>query len=124
MTISEVIEVTDRLTPNAYDNADKVRWLMELDLLIYNDVVVTHEGGEDIERPLYTAGDMAKELIVPEPYAEDIYVNYLQAKIAQHNSEDTKYNKAILFYNDGYERFAKAYNERHPVLPRRLYFRF
>lgn len=124
MTISEVIEITDRLTPNAYEDADKVRWLMELDLLIYNDVVTTHTGGENVEKPLYSPEDMARVLIVPEPYAEDIYVNFLQAKIAQHNSEDAKYNKAILFYNDGYDRFARAYNERHAPVPRRAYFRF
>lgn len=124
MTISEVIEITDRLTPNAYDDADKVRWLLELDLLIYAETIQTHTGGEDVVRPMYSPEDMASVLIVPEPYAEDVYVNYLQAKIAQQNSEDAKYNKSIMYYNDGFTRYAKAYNERHTPLPRKTFFRF
>lgn len=63
-------------------------------------------------------------MLVPEPYAEDIYVNYLQAKIAQQNGEDAKYNKAVLFYNDGYTRFAQAYDAAHRPLPKLTHFRF
>ena len=29
MTIREAIEAVDRLTPNQYENIDKVRWLSE-----------------------------------------------------------------------------------------------
>lgn len=124
MTIAEAIDLTDKLTPNAYEETDKVRWLLEMDRLIYNDLVATHEGAENIDRPEYTAADIAATLLVPEPYAEDIYVNFLQAKIAQQNGEDAKYNKAVLFYNDGYTRFAKAYNAAHMPLPVNAHFKF
>lgn len=124
MTISEAIEICDRLVPNAYTETDKVRWLMSLDQLIYKDVITTHEGAADVTEPVYTAGDMTRELIVPEPYAEDVYVNYLQAKVAQNNGEDAKYNKAITFYNDAYTIYARAYNESHKAIPPRTYFRF
>lgn len=124
MTISEIIDICDRLVPNAYTEADKVRWLMALDSLIYKDVIATHEGWETVKAPDYSANDMNKALIVGAPYGEDIYVNYLQAKIAQNNGEDAKYNKAIVFYNEAYERFAKSYNESHCPLPKMPYFRF
>lgn len=125
MTIAEAIEITDKLTPNAYDETDKVRWLLAIDQMVYTDLIATHEGAErTFEKAEYEAEDIATELLVPEPYAEDIYVNYLQAKIAQQNGEDAKYNKAILFYNDGYTRFAQAYNASHRPLPQRVHFRF
>lgn len=124
MTIAEAIDITDKLTPNAYEEVDKVRWLLEIDRLVYDDLISTHEGAENIEKPEYSADDIADTLLVSEPYAEDIYVNFLQAKIAQQNGEDAKYNKAIIFYNDGYTRFAKAYNATHRPLPSRAYFRF
>lgn len=124
MTISEVIEICDRLTPNAYSETDKVRWLMALDQLIYNDVITTHEGCESVAAPDYSTGDMSRSLIVGAPYAEDIYVSFLQAKIAQQNNEDAKYNKAVIFYNEAYERFAKSYNEKHRPLPEKPFFRF
>lgn len=124
MTIAEAIDLTDKLTPNAYEETDKVRWLLEIDMLIYNDLVATHEGAESVSKPEYTADDISAVLLAPEPYAEDIYVNFLQAKIAQQNSEDAKYNKAVLFYNDGYTRFAKAYNAAHRPQPQGTYFKF
>lgn len=124
MTISEAIEICDRLTPNSYADDDKVRWLMTLDQLIYNDVITTHEGADAYIVPYYSTSDMTRKLIAAEPYAEDIYVNYLQAQIGKQNGEDAKYNKAVTFYNDGYERFAKAYNEAHRPLPRFPFFRF
>lgn len=124
MTIAEAIDITDKLTPNAYEETDKVRWLLEIDSLIYNDLIATHEGAESVSKPEYTAGDIAAVLLAPEPYAEDIYVNFLQAKIAQQNGEDAKYNKAIIFYNDGYTRFAKAYNAANRPRPSSAYFRF
>lgn len=124
MIISEVIEICDRLMPNAYTEMDKVRWLMALDQLIYNDVITTHEGAEQFTQPEYTADDMTQELVVSEPYAEDVYVNYLQAKIAQNNGEDAKYNKAIIFYNDAYTAYARAYNEQHKAIPPGTFFRF
>lgn len=124
MTIAEAIEITDKFTPNAYDETEKVRWLMDVDRLIYNDLICTHEGRETVLEPDYSPTDMVSDLLVPEPYAEDVYVNYLQAKIAQQNGEDAKYNKAILLYNDAYTRYAKAYNETHRPIPARTYFRF
>ncbi len=124
MTISEAIEICDRLVPNAYTETDKVRWLMGLDQLIYKDVITTHEDAASVEAPVYSAGDMTRELIAKEPYAEDIYVNYLQAKIAQNNGEDSKYNKAITFYNDAYTIYARAYNEMHKAIPPRTHFKF
>jgi hypothetical protein len=124
MTIAEAIDITDKLTPNAYDETEKVRWLLTIDQMVYTDLIATHEGAERFEKPEYAAEDIATDLLVPEPYAEDIYINYLQAKIAQQNGEDAKYNKAVLFYNDGYTRFAQAYDAAHRPMPKLTHFRF
>ena len=124
MTIAEAIDLTDKLTPNAYEETDKVRWLLEIDMLVYDDLISTHDGLLIFYRPDYSAENIAEELLIPEPYAEDVYINFLQAKIAQQNGEDAKYNKAVLFYNDGYTRFAKAYNAAHRPLPQGTYFKF
>lgn len=124
MTISEAIEITDRLVPNMYSDTDKVRWLMELDRLIYIDVIETHHGGNNVDAPDYSAADMSRTLIIPEPYAEDAYVNFLSAKIALNNGESEKYNTAMTLYNDGYERYAKAYNEKHRPKGVWPFFRF
>ena len=42
MTIAEAIEITDKLTPNAYDETEKVRWLLTIDQMVYTDLIATH----------------------------------------------------------------------------------
>ena len=124
MTIADAIDLTDKLTPNAYEETDKARWLLEIDMLVYDDLISTHDGPLSFYTPDYSAENIDEELLIPEPYAEDVSINFLQAKIAQQNREDAKYNKAVLFYNDGYTRFAKAYNAAHRPLPQGTYFKF
>lgn len=38
MTIKGAIEAVDRLSPNQYENIDKVRWLSELDGVVYLEI--------------------------------------------------------------------------------------
>lgn len=124
MKISEVIEIVDRLTVNQYTTPDKVRWLRDIDLINYRDVVMTHENPGGISEPQYTESDTEQELIVKPPYAYDVYINYLQGRIAKENGEDAKYNKAMALYNEGFLRWANAYNEAYRPIPKRSYFRF
>lgn len=109
MKISEAIEIADQRTPNGYDTPDKVRWLAALDQQIYDELIQTREGGENVTLP----ENEEDALLVPEPYAEDVYLNYLQARIAKENGENIKYNVAISLYNEGYLRYARYYCERH-----------
>ncbi len=39
MTIREAIDRLDRLTPNQYDNEEKVRWLSELDGVAHREIL-------------------------------------------------------------------------------------
>ena len=43
MTITQALEIVDRLTPNQYDMEDKIRWLAELDGIAHREVLRTHE---------------------------------------------------------------------------------
>lgn len=109
MQLSKAIELTDHRTPNGYDTPDKVRWLVALDQEIYNDLIATRMDSGDVALPEVEDDT----LLVPEPYAEDVYVNYLQAKIAKENGENVKYNQAMALYNEGYQRYARFYCEHH-----------
>ena len=42
MKIREAIETVDRLLSNQYETPDKVRWLSELDGIVYRDIICTH----------------------------------------------------------------------------------
>ena len=43
MTIREAIELVDRLKPNQYGSADKLRWLSELDGAVWHESWSAHE---------------------------------------------------------------------------------
>ena len=49
MKIREAIETVDRLMPNQYENPDKIRWLSELDGIVYRDTICTHEHEKEPE---------------------------------------------------------------------------
>ena len=49
MKIREAIETVDRLLPNQYETPDKVRWLSELDGIVYRDIICTHEHEKEPE---------------------------------------------------------------------------
>lgn len=118
-TYTEIIEIVDRRMPNAYTDADKQKWLYDLDLAIWREVIRTHVNSDN-----YTEPTKNGVVLVPEPFAADIYIPYLQAYIAWHNEEDARYDRYITKFNDGYERFARWYNETHRPIPAREFWRF
>lgn len=136
MTIREAIEAVDRLTPNQYENIDKVRWLSELDGVVYLEIERTHASGNPVCEPwvrtrdpfdrewcgctqpvqeeqtfvgYQEAVDLDTPLRVPWPY-DEIYRWYLEMKIADANGEMTRYNNAMAKYNAYYTAYQAFYN--------------
>ena len=72
MKIREAIETVDRLLSNQYETPDKVRWLSELDGIVYRDIICTHEHEKEPE-PFMGYGedvDLETQLLIPWPYDE------------------------------------------------------
>ena len=136
MTIDEAIERCDRMKPNAYSRADKIRWLSELDGRVMRDIVQTHEGkqpetgetdtvvGEAPQDKETEGGHKPGEagtwfigydentpggtaLLAPSPY-EDIYIKYLFMQIDFNNAEFTRYNNSAAMFQAVYSDFADA----------------
>ena len=124
MTINDAIAKTDELHPNAYSRSDKIKWLSDVDHVVYNEIIKTHHDDEsETEFSGYddsTPG--TTELLIGAPY-EDAYISFLEAKIDYYNGEINRYNNAILAYNDQFGEFANAYNRSHkPKGFRRKFF--
>ena len=111
MQIDEIIARVDSLEPNQYDKETKLSWISQLDGKIFAEIILTHD---DIGRMMYLpyeSGD--EEPIAGPPYGEDMYCYYLEAMIALHNMETSKYNQKMLAYNNAYTEFANWYNRMH-----------
>lgn len=46
VTVRDAIARLQKVKPNQYDDATLVKWLSDLDGMIFNDVILTHEGAD------------------------------------------------------------------------------
>ena len=113
MKARDIIERLDLLEPNDFSPEQKLHWLTTLDGKVWREVIRTHEGGNARRGP-YVDGN--EELLIGEPYGEDIYYYYLQAMIAAENSETQRYNKRMTMFNAAYQGFTNWYNRTHRPL--------
>ena len=118
MTISEAITQLQAVKENQYDDETLVRWISDLEGILYEDVVKNHEGSEDIQHGRYSVDtDMDTTLMVPEPYS-DIYIKYLMAQVDYHNAEMQRYTNSMIMYNVALDAFASWYNRNNmPLQP-------
>ena len=112
MKAMDVIDRLDGLEPNQYSPEQKLRWLSILDGKIYEEVLRPRET-EPRGFAEYVNGN--EELLVPFPYGDDVYLNYLQAMVALENAETQRYNKRLQFFNNAYAEYQNWYNRRHSL---------
>jgi hypothetical protein len=116
MTIAEAISKVDALKPNTYSVEDKVAWLSTLDARVKKQVINAHEYHDTVFFYGYDSmTDMETELLVPAPY-DEMYLRWLEAQIDYHNSEDDRYNNAIMLFNNAYDGYKKFYTRTHMPL--------
>ena len=125
MTIGKAIQIIDRLKPNKFQRADKVRWLSELDAMIWQELILTHEmpcaaqnegwvgAHSDPVFPGYPedAAD-STELMVAFPN-DSMYLRWLESQIDLNNGEITKYNNSRSLFNSAYLTYTDWYNRIH-----------
>lgn len=119
ITIGEVIGIVDALKPNVRTPEEKIMWLNNLDTMIMEDIVSTHEGSESIVFDGYTEDTPeTQELLVPRHYGADIYRFFLEMQIDLANAEYNRYNASAAQFHGAYENYEKAYNRaRMPKQP-------
>ena len=107
MTIREAIELVDRLKPNQYGSADKLRWLSELDGVVWHEIWSAHETAV----PAFAG------------YGPEADLDGTEMKIDDANGEMTKYNNSAAKYNTYYQAYQNAYNRAHMPKGEAAYFR-
>lgn len=117
MTIAEAIATVDSLKPNTFTQEQKIVWLSNLDKRITVQILGAHEKDKRIRPHFYgyDETDLDTELIAPAPY-DTMYLRWLEAMIDYHNSDDDRYNNAIILCNNDYEDFKTHYTRTHMPL--------
>ena len=112
MTIIEAINLIDSLKPNAFSQSEKVRWLSQLDGMVKEEIINTHEGGADIPFNGYTEDDIDKELLIPYPH-DSVYGRWLEAQIDLADNEYGRYNNSMSMFNAEYAAYERWYNRNY-----------
>lgn len=124
MTIAEVISKVDELKPNTYSVEDKVAWLSNLDARVKSQIIDAHECKDNVFFYGYdSAIDMDTELLVRAPY-DEMYLRWLEAMIDYYNSDDDRYNNAIILFNNAYDGYKKHYTRTHMPISKGNQFKF
>lgn len=124
MTILEAIARVDVVKPNVCQQSEKIKWLSELDGIVKNEIIDTHEGGEGVTFSGYTEDtNLNTVLLVPAPY-DEVYIHFLEMRIDYANNEYGKYNNSMMMYNSAYIAFEKHYNRDHMPISRGSRFLF
>ena len=113
MTVMDAITQLQAIKPNQYDDETVIRWLSDLDGMLYREVVRDHENSEDIAHgPYDPEADMDTELMVQAPYS-DIYIKYLSAQVDFNNAEYQRFNNSMVMFNMAFMAFADWYNRNN-----------
>lgn len=120
-TYKDIIALADSYRPNALEDQLKLWWLVTLDGKIAAEVLLMDvtEVRELLDFEYPEALDM--EPLVSFPH-EELYLHYLEAKIAYANEEYNSYQNAMESYNAAYNNYVTwLLNTYDPIqgLPRR-----
>lgn len=111
----DIIDRVDLMEPNQYSPEQKLHWLSSLDGKLFEEVIRPRHPEKEKPLPCQTGQE---ELLLGEPYGEDIYYNYLQAMIAAENSETQRYNRRMTMFNSLMTEYLNWYNRSHAPVSR------
>lgn len=111
MTIGEAIRRTDEMQPNSFRAEEKIAWLRQLDMELYTEVVINHEGC--VMLPDYDEDtDENTVLMVQGPY-ESIYIHWLQSRMDYALAEYGRYNNSNAAFEADRVAWRMHYNRSH-----------
>ena len=124
MTVQDAIErANDMRAGNSATDESKIRWLSEIDHIIYNDVIKTHHITDDNLKKYETQSfeayeDGSAELIAVAPY-DTLYVYWLMAQIDLKATELNKYNNSLALFKSALNDYKGWYNRTHMPLAKK-----
>ena len=117
MTLQEALDIVDAMKPNMMDRQLKVKYLTEIEQLIWAEILMKHaHTQEQEEKPVYNdETDPGTELIVPDPYSM-VYTYWLMSKIDIQNQEDARYNIDRAHFENAWDTLSDWWTREHMPL--------
>jgi len=121
-TIAGVIAEVNAVRPNQFTSAQKIRWLSELDGMIFTGIISRHEGAPETFSGYDTDADPETALLAVAPH-DIIYRHYLTAQIDLANQELIRYNNTSRLFNEAFQEFRAWYTRSHMPLQPATHFK-
>lgn len=123
MTLQEALDQLDELKPNMMSRKLKVKYLSEIEQLIYDEIVTRHEHDPELGKPAYTEDtDPGTVMLIPDPYSM-VYVYWLMTKVDIQNQEDARYNIDRMHFESSYDTMSDWYTREHMPISKVREFR-
>ena len=120
MTILEALGRVDSLRHNTFTQAEKIRWLAQVDGLVDRELRCTHEPKQTEPFQCYDEQTpLDQPLLVPSPY-DELYLHYLCAQMDYYHAEYDRYNRSMAMYQAVRTAFVNEYNRTHRPLGQRF----
>ncbi len=101
------------MQPNSFGWEDKVAWLRQLDMELWREVVLTHEGAPERPEPDYGKdGEEDTALLVEGPY-DCMYIHWLQSRIDYALAEYGRFNNSNAAFEADRTGWRMWYNRTH-----------
>lgn len=112
MTLGKLIETITALRGQQYDTDIMVGWVNEIESQAVEEVINRAEGVQVDFTPYEWKLDMEKELQIPDRF-QDVYINYMFAKIDFMNQETERYNNDVAMQDAAWKAYAAWYIRTH-----------
>ena len=123
MTLGKLIEKIVEQKGQQYDAQILTDWVNEIEGQVVEEVINQAEGYNIAFVPYDYTQDAERTLQIPDRF-QDVYINYLYAKIDFNNQETERYNNDVAMYNASYEAYAAWFRREHRPKKRSMFSKF
>lgn len=117
MTAGDILAQIDRQYPNNVDSRDKWDLIRQMDMLLLDECLKTHELSvweETKAAEIAALGKMdAAYIPLAQPPYHDLYVHYAAAQIAGLNADTDAYANESALYNNALLTYKNMFNRTH-----------
>lgn len=117
MTVEEILANVDLLYPNDVQQEHKWSWITQIDKLLLDECLLTHELKVCEERKAEEIAGMTTARRDYEPLAQppyhDVYLHYIASKMAQINLDTDQYTNESALYNNALLTYKNMFNRTH-----------
>lgn len=123
MTLGKLIEKIVEQKGQQYDTGILTDWVNEIEGQAVEEVINQADGNNIAFVPYDYTQDVERTLRIPDRF-QDVYLNYLYAKIDFGNQETERYNNDVAMYNASYEAYAAWFPREHRPKKRAMFSKF